>query len=479
MKFENKAKMSIEDFRQYIDDEDYEFAYGTIDFISNKANSHRHIYTEEVIKECAPSILGKWIVGEYQNGDMSTHTNNQVIQGIVPKNQEVQYRYDEDGYLIASVDIVLSKLYSDAYKVLREDNYRAVSIEELLAFTEETANYVDGTFDKIVDGFSICAVTILGKKINPSIPNANIQLVQMSEDTIVNAEMEYAKYSKIKKDLKDDNISIILNKLQEISNKLESYKEETMAKNTEIVKCAVSIGDDLWSKIYKALKEKYPKIVGDDWITSKYRIVGIYEEGIEKFVIVEECDDVKKFKIMFTLTETELELSDELVEVTVDFVEIGQMEMFTKEEFSKYEETFKPIEEELIEEEMACGDAEKLAELETKLSETEAKLSAYETEIAELKEFKLSVLDEKKESIITSVMSRVKNLVSAETYAQYEESGNACQYENIGSWKNEVLASITDMALEKMSELTKEDGIMEMGIPTVNSEQTKNKSIFD
>ena len=53
----------------------------------------------------------------------------------------------------------------------------------------------------------------------------------------------------------------------------------------------------VWLRL--VLKEKYPKADGD-WITSKYRIVGIYEEGTEKFVIVEDYDDVQKFKIMFT-----------------------------------------------------------------------------------------------------------------------------------------------------------------------------------
>ena len=123
MDFKEKAKMSLEDFRLYIDDDDFEFAYGTIDFLSTKPNTHLHTYSEEVIKEYAPSILGKWVIGEYKNGDMTSHTMNQVIQGRIPENQEVQYRYAEDGYLIASVDIVLSKLYSNAYKVLKEDNY--------------------------------------------------------------------------------------------------------------------------------------------------------------------------------------------------------------------------------------------------------------------------------------------------------------------------------------------------------------------
>lgn len=495
MDFTEKVKMSIEDFRKYFDDEDYEFAYGTMDFISNKPNSHKFIYNEDVIKEYAPSVLGKWVIGEEINGDMSTHTTNQVIQGRIPENQEVQYRYDEDGYLIASVDIVLSKLYSRAYEVLRDDNFRNVSIEALQGFSKETEGLTTGLYDKVVEGFNITAVTILGKKINGSVPNANVQLTQMSEDMVKDIEDKYIEYVKMSevKDLKDDDkMSVILNKLEEINKKLEISKEETMAKNTEITKCAVSIGDDLWSKIYGALKEKYPKADGD-WITSKYRIVGIYEEGTEKFTVVEEWDDSKKFKIMFTLTEEGLTLEDGLTEVKVDFVEVGQMEMFTKEEFVKFEESMKPVKEEELpkededsddeepeEDKMACGDAEKMEELESKLAEVEAKLTTYESELVELREFKMSTLEAQKESVVQATLSQVKDFVDVETYSKFEDSGKVCKFSDINGWKNEVLASVADIALAKMSQLTsKEDGITDMGTVGLYGKATVKKGLYD
>lgn len=484
MDFKNKAKMSLEDFRLYIDDDDFEFAYGTIDFLSTKPNSHKHVYSEDVIKEYAPSILGKWVIGEYKDGDMTSHTMNQVIQGRVPENQEVQYRYDEDGYLIASVDIVLSKLYSNAYKVLKEDNFRNVSIEELLGFTPETETIVDGMGEKIVIGFHVCAVTILGKDINGSIPNANIQLVKMSEDNAQTIDMEYAKYSEMKKDLKDDNnILIILNKLEEISNKLENNKEEIMAKNAEITKYAVSIGDDLWGKIYNALKEKYPKVYGDDWIASKYRIVGIYEEGAEKFVIVQDCDEDKKFKIMFTLTEEEFSLGDDLVEVKVDFVEIGQMEMFTKEDFEKYEEEIKPVVPVEPEPEvMGCGeDKEKMAEVEAKLAEAEAKIATYEAQIEELKEFKNGVEVAKCQEIVKSTLDVAKKVVDEAKYDEFVKQSEECVYATVDAWSDKVLASISKMAIAKMEEINareKEEGILDIGMP-VPTKNNKKESIYD
>ena len=62
--------MAIEDFRKYVEDDDYEFAYATVDFVSSKPNSHMHKYSEDVIKKYAPSVLGKWVVGEYDGYDI-------------------------------------------------------------------------------------------------------------------------------------------------------------------------------------------------------------------------------------------------------------------------------------------------------------------------------------------------------------------------------------------------------------------------
>lgn len=479
MDFKHKSKMAIEDFRKYVDDEDYEFAYATVDFLSTKPNSHKHVYSEEVIKQYAPSVLGKWVVGEYDGRDMTTHTNNQVIHGIVPPNQEVQYRYDDNGYMIASVDVVLSKLYSDAYKVLRDDNYRAVSIEELLGFTPETEDFEDGVQEKEVVGFNICGITILGKFINPSIPNANIKITQMSELDIDKANLAYAKYTEVK--MADNTMSEILSKLSKIEEKLN--KEEHMAKEVMITKYAISIGCDLWDKLYSVLKEKYPTADGD-WITCKYWIKGIYEEGAEKFAILEEKDGAKLFKVMFTLTEEELTLADELTEVALDFVEVNKMEMFTKEDISQYEESMKPEPEEDEDEpeveepevvENGCGGEDKI-----KMAELEEKITAYEKEIAELKEFKEEVLNAKKESVVLATMSKIKDLVDADTYTKYESSGKSCKYEDINGWRNEVLAEISELALSKLSSIDKkEDGLMDMGVVGTVAKQSKHKTCYD
>ena len=229
MEFKNKVSMALSDWRQFQDDEDVSLAYGHVVFLSTKPNSHKHVYTKEVIEQYAPSYLGKFIVSDIRNGDATGHTDTQLIIGYIPANQEVQYTTDEDGYFQAGVDVVISKIYAiDAYNMFKNKDTKAVSVEQLVGFTEETESGIDGIDEKVVIGFEGIGITVLGDKINPSVPNANIKMVKMSAEEF---ESEYQKHSiKISEDNKMDEI---LNKLTKIEEKLS--KEEIMAKNKEEV----------------------------------------------------------------------------------------------------------------------------------------------------------------------------------------------------------------------------------------------------
>ena len=487
MQFKNKVKMSLSDWRQFENDEDVSLAYANVTFLSTRPNSHIHTYTEEVIREYAPSYLGKFVVAEYDSitNDTTTHTDDKLnIVGYIPSNQEVQYNIDEDGYFNASVDVVISKIYAiDVYNLFKSKDTKAVSVEQLVGFTPETENGIDGVDEKIVIGFEGIGITILGDRFKPSVPNANIKMVKMSADEF---ESEYQKHNI--KVSEDNKMSEILNKLTSIEEKLS--KEEVMAKNKEITKYAISIGGDLWDRIYKILKEKYP-MDNDGWITSKYYINGIYEDGEEKFVIVQERnDEAKRFKIMFNLTETELELSDEIQEVKVDFIPV-EMEMFTIEEFVAYEEKIKEVEVKIEDEpevkepeEMGCGEdgkiEEKLVEVESKLAEAEDKIVKYEAELSELKEFKTQIESVKCQEIIENTLSIAKKVVDETKYTELEVESKECVYANVNDWSTKVRASLSEIAIAKMEEVklsAKEEDVVDMGMP-IHIEKTK-ESIYD
>lgn len=230
MQFKNKVSMSLSDWRQFEEDDDVSLAFGHVVFLSDKPNSHKHKYQKSVIEEYAPSYLGKFIISDIVKGDATSHTETQNIIGYIPSNQEIQYTYDEEGYFQAGVDVVISKIYAiDAYNMFKRKDNKSVSVEQLVGFTEDTENGIDGVDEKIVIGFEGIGITVLGDNFKPSIPNANIKMVKMSAEEF---ESEYVKYSDTKHVKNDDNkMSEILNKLTSIEEKLS--KEEIMAKNKE------------------------------------------------------------------------------------------------------------------------------------------------------------------------------------------------------------------------------------------------------
>lgn len=432
--FKNKVTMAIEDwYNVESEDGNYEFAYGTVDFLSTKPNSHKHVISEEVLKEYAPTVINKWVIAYYDDitNDVTTHVSNQHIIGRVPE-QEVKYRYDSDGYLIASVDVILSKLYAtDVYNLFKQHNYRAVSIEELVGFSDETENLTDGIQEKIVEGFNITAISVLGLSYRPSVPDANIQLTKMSEidDTnIQEVEKEYIVYSQNK----NNNITMekIIKKLDDIAESVKSLsKEEKMAE----LETKVEELESKEAETYEAEKEaemaEQPEEMG----------YGGKEEE---------------------MSETSTNADDEVVE---------NADSEDKEDDNDKDDS-DDSEEKMSEVNMA--------ELKTKLAEAEEKIQKYESEISELKKFKEKVQMSEKQNVVNETLAHVKEFLTEKEYKAVVKKADECSYEEIGLWKNETLASIADKALEKIASLSnsKEDGVLDMGIP---QEVTEKKSIYD
>lgn len=437
MEFDKKVIMSVEDWQKFENDEDYEFAYGTVDFLSNRPNSHKHYYSEEVIKQYADTVINKWVIAEYDNltQDATTHTINQKIVGRVPE-QKVKFRYDEDGYLVASVDIILSKLYAtDIYNMFRQGvNKRAVSIEELVGFTPETEEYIDGTVQKDIVGFNITGITILGLAFKPSIPNANIQLTQMSEEMIEKAEKEYAKYSQ------NHQFSMIMDKLDIIENKLT--KEETMAKIEEDAVVLEEVQDQ--AEVTMAEVQNSEQAIDQEQETDILQQVEVNAEteDDDKSEKDEESDtDDKEEEVVENATETEV------VQSSCDEEKYAELEV-------------------------------QMAELQSKLDEAEVKITQYEAELSTLREYKITVENQQKDNIVSTTLSQIKNYVSDAEYADFEAQGTKCEYSEITNWKNEVLASIADRLMTRMTQIaSQEEGITDIGMPV--SQQDTQKSIYD
>lgn len=249
-----------------------DYAIASVCFLSTRPNSHGIGISEDVLREYAPSVLGKWITAEVKCGDCTSHVPDQVIVGVVPKNQDVRFVEADDGYLDAYVDCIISKRYAKDYcNVFSEDDpTRAVSIE--------------ATFDMIDDdnasAFNIKTITTLGKFIKPSVPNANITFVRFSEDE---AETYYSRLQK------GDALSNLKQFVEERKQSMAENKYVSHPINTS--KDAVYTGDwdgnkakqDLIKeKNYKSLAPKVCLNLEEGWEDREvtklgYPVMGLYD----------------------------------------------------------------------------------------------------------------------------------------------------------------------------------------------------------
>ena len=156
--------------------EDDEFAVAKMGYLSTKPNSHGLKISEKVLRESASTVLNKWLVADMTRiVDAGTHTKEEKIVGRIPKEQDVEFVYDDDGYLRAYVDVVISKIYAkDFCKIFEEENNRAVSVEMRVFSNEDD--------ESLVESFKIVGVTTLGKQIRPSCPDSDIEFTRFSEE---------------------------------------------------------------------------------------------------------------------------------------------------------------------------------------------------------------------------------------------------------------------------------------------------------
>lgn len=236
------------DFDDYSDEE---FAIARMGFLSTKPNSHRLKISEEILTECAKTVLGKWVVADMQFGEPTTHTKNEHIVGKIPKDQSVEFIYDKDGYLRAYVDTVISKIYAkDFCEAFALDANRAVSVEMKVSTAENDE-------DEVV-GFIIVGVTVLGRAIKPSCPDSDITFIRFS----------------------DEDANKFFEERRDASNTLQKFvneRKQSMAekKTYKIDKSKEAMSDADWGDVDKAaLRDKIMDASNrDDLVKATYMLI--------------------------------------------------------------------------------------------------------------------------------------------------------------------------------------------------------------
>lgn len=506
-------KMSLSDMPRFVNDDNPELAIARCMFLSTRPNSHKLDISEEVLTECAPTILGKFLIGNLNlwESDVTTHLQDPDIFGYFPTEQEIEFVRAEDGYLDAYANAVVSKIYATkVYDLFTKDNFRNVSVEMTVAYANEE--------NKTVSKFNISGLTVLGIDVNPSCPMAHMEMIRFSADE---AEKYYQQNSVLGKMEKLASVGkrYKVNKTAKaMSNDDWSNVDKTKLRNTILeAQNAVSLVKSVYLKVEKgwetAPSEKlgYPvmQLKGDTFVYNRNALANAKARAEQQ----NETEVLRKLNAIYDKLNLNNETSNKESEEKMAKLDEKEkdvvMEKPTDEEEVKAEAP-KDEEEKSIEEEKASDEeskeeeAEKLAEesdekkdekkddkeedekdeedekeklscdnakLTAQVAEFEAKMSEMESELEELRKFKADIEEEQKMSIVLNTLAEVKEVMDESTYVKFEETGKECTLETVNAWRNEVLANVTTVLMSKKDE----ESHLRMSV----EQESKSQSLWD
>lgn len=326
----NIQKIHLED---YAEDE---FSIARMGFLSTRPNAHELDISEEVLRKSAPSVLGKWVVADMTAIiDAGTHTDKQTIVGRVPENQSVEFVEDEDGYLRAYVDTIISKVYAKDYCAMFEgDNDRAVSVEMVCEMSEDNENEVLS--------FRIVGVTTLGHAIRPSCPQSNITFTRFSEEDAdaffnkvhKNSLTALEQFTESRKKLMAENKTYKIDKSKEAMsdkawgdvNKSELRNKIMEAKNkSALVKAVYMLVEDGWEDApSEHLKYPVMELKGDTFVYNKGGLSSAlgYAKKENETTVVNKINKIYK---NLGLDQDGKEEDAKMAEITFAAVNIGEL----------------------------------------------------------------------------------------------------------------------------------------------------------
>lgn len=313
---------------------EYKFTVFKCCFLSTKPNAHKLDISDDVLRRDAQSILGNMLVAKIQNGDATTHLPSEIQYGYFPREQEVEF-VEEDGVTKAYAYAVVSKHYSkELNNIFEFDNLRNSSVE-MTVTTDK-----DEDEGKVV-ALDIFGLTVLGKAINGSCPDADIKMVRFS---IEDADAYFAKsdsLSNLKQFVEERKQSMAEKKTYKIDKSKEAmstadwgnYDKAAMrdkimdAKNRDtLVKSVYLLVEDGW-KDAPSEHLKYPimQLDGDKFVYNRNALSSALAYAKQN----DETEVVNKIKAIYK----KLDLDDDserkedkkMAEIEFSAVDIGDM----------------------------------------------------------------------------------------------------------------------------------------------------------
>lgn len=336
---EKLVNFEAEDIQQiqYDDYDEKEFAIARVGYLSTRPNAHHLEISEDVLRDCAGTVLGKWMVAKmnYLGTDSTTHEPTEQIMGIFPKDQEIEFVEDDDGYLRAYATAVISKMYAKKYcKMFEVENNRPVSVEMSII----TENGKD-MGDKVLS-FNIIGVTTLGLSVKPSCPESDVTFVRFSQedaDAYFN-ELNEHNLTPLKKFAKERSVSMAktykIDKSKEAMSNSDWSEVDKAAMRDKImdaenrdtlVKAVYMLIEDGWRNAPSGhLKYPVMELKGDTFIYNKNALssaLGYAKKENETSVV----NKVEKIYKKLELDEEGKEDKSKMAEVKFSAVDIGDM----------------------------------------------------------------------------------------------------------------------------------------------------------
>lgn len=420
---------TIDNIQKVSTKESDEFFYAKICALSTRPNSHKVLITKDILKRDGETIRGKWIVANPKNGEFMSHDEDEKIVGIIPMDANIEYIEDSEGYTSMYVDAVLSKLYGkEIYDMFQKENQRNVSVEMT------TEDLDEDSFGNIpITGLRICGVTILGKFINGSCPNANMKIVQFSEDR---AEEFY-------KSISNSKMQSFANERKKLFKK-EENKEEKMAEKEKKV---TAEEEKEMSKVEET--ENKEKEMAEQKEEKKEEPSNSEEDTKKKMSDDEDNDEEDE-----DIKEKEKKMS------TDSNVDTMASLAFLENETEQYKEMINK---------MYSQDKEIIMQEYLKMAK----------ERDELKTYQENRMKEDKEFAVNKIMADVKEDLDEKEFEDLKKEGMACKYEDVKGFENKVKAFAYEKSKTNPKKKESNDDIVKFEAKTVKEDRNTEETADD
>ena len=168
-------------------------------------------------------------------------------------------------------------------------------------------------------------------------------------------------------------------------------------------------------------------------------------------------------------------VADEVVEVKQEFIETDNMKKFAEPEnvadYRFAEDDGK--EKKMSEDEMMA----KIAELEKDIEERDHIIMDKDAELAELREYKSTMMAKENAAMVDCIMEDVKPYVTEAQFSEFKAEGLSCDAESIDAWANKVKA----MCFSEVKKNIKKDdsGVMRFAMPMNHQQKAESQDVWE